>query len=128
MSALAKLSPHAQHTAPFHHMALEVHKLLNKPLGTEHARILKLAEVLKNLAETNYHRGHEDALASLEIVPGGATDTPTQPETLLTVEHAQVIHDLFNANPQSHPAAESLWFKARALLLAQGTAPAPTTP
>lgn len=69
MPALAKLTPHAQYNAPFHHMALEVHKLLNKPVGTENARVLKLAEVLKSLAETNYQRGHEDAMSALEIVP-----------------------------------------------------------
>ena len=112
MPALAKLSPHAEHTNPFHYMAREVHKLLNKPLGTEHARVLKLAEVLKSMAETNYQRGYADALASLEIVP----ETPQEPEgEHIFNANKELAIGFIRANPdgifrvsiQPHPMAEA---------------------
>lgn len=43
-------------------MATEVHKLLTRPVGTEHARIRQLSKVLRDMANTNYDRGWNDAL------------------------------------------------------------------
>lgn len=53
-------------------MATEVHKLLTRPVGTEHARIRQLSKVLRDMANTNYDRGWNDALEA-----GGAA-APTE--------------------------------------------------
>jgi hypothetical protein len=61
MPAIATPKPDAD---SFLIMATEVHKLLTRPVGTEHARIRQLAKVLRDLANTNYDRGWDDARAA----------------------------------------------------------------
>lgn len=66
MPAIATPKPDAD---SFLIMATEVHKLLTKSAGTDHARVRQLAKVLRDLANTNYDRGWNDAQEAQEGAP-----------------------------------------------------------